>query len=182
MSTNIKPKIKEVVIVEGKTDSAKLKSIFDVSTIETNGLALTKNKIEEIKKIANDVGVILFLDPDGPGEKIRKILIQQIPVSYNCFISKKDILNKKKKIGIAEASVESIIEAFKNIKKFDNDINTISWSDYIILDLDNKEKRLKICQYLKISYCNHKQLFKKLNMLGITLKEINEIKQTLNIV
>lgn len=181
MSTNIKPKIKEVVIVEGKTDTAKLKSIFDVSTIETNGLALTKSKIEEIKKIANEVGVILFLDPDGPGEKIRRTLIQNLPTSYNCFISKKDVIKKRKKIGIAEASVESIIEAFKNIKKFDNDISSISWSDYLTLDLDNKDKRISVCKRLGIPYCNHKQLFKRLNMLGITLSKVKSIKLELNI-
>lgn len=177
MSTNTKPKIKEVVVVEGKSDSAKLKSIFDVSTIETNGMALTKNKIEEIKKVANDVGVILFLDPDGPGEKIRKKLIQHIPNSYNCFINKNDIIGKRKKIGIAEASVESIVEAFKSIKKFNSDLSSITWSDYLKLDLDNKDKRIKVCKKLGISYCNHKQLFRRLNMLGITFNDLNKEKE-----
>ena len=32
-------RINEVIIVEGKTDSAILKKIFDVDTIEKNGIA-----------------------------------------------------------------------------------------------------------------------------------------------
>ena len=32
-------KIKEVIVVEGKTDTAVLKQLYDVETIETNGSA-----------------------------------------------------------------------------------------------------------------------------------------------
>ena len=67
-----KEKISEIVIVEGKTDSNKLKSIFDVNTLETNGLALSKRKLNEIISISKERGIILFLDPDGPGEKNKK--------------------------------------------------------------------------------------------------------------
>lgn len=38
-------KIKEIVIVEGKTDTALLKELFVVDTIETHGLALDKKNI-----------------------------------------------------------------------------------------------------------------------------------------
>lgn len=171
---NSKKVIKEVVIVEGKTDTCKLQTIFDVNTIETNGLNLNRKKIEEIKQIAKTKGIILFLDPDGPGEKIRKIIMNNVPSSFNCFISKDDILNKKK-IGVAEASVSSIIKAFENVTKFDKKNNSISWNEYIDLDLNNKNKRIYLCNKLKISYCNHKQLFKRINMLGITFDEIKKL-------
>lgn len=120
-----KQKINEVVIVEGKTDSSKLKSIFDVNTIETNGLALSNKKINEIISISKERGVILFLDPDGPGEKIRKKIMEYIPEAKQCFIKKSDI-KKGKKIGVAEATVQSIVDAFKNITKFSKLNNSLS--------------------------------------------------------
>ena len=33
-------RIKEIIVVEGKTDTALLKELFEVETIETHGLAL----------------------------------------------------------------------------------------------------------------------------------------------
>lgn len=166
--------INEIVVVEGKTDTSKLKSIFDVNTIETNGLSLSKQKLKEIKKLSETKGIILFLDPDGPGEKIRKIIMNEVPEALNCFITKDDIKSKKK-IGIAEASNESIIKAFENIKKFSNKTNSISWEEYIDLDFNSKSKRIFLCNKLRISYCNHKQLFKRLNMLNLTYYEIIKI-------
>ena len=169
-----KPTIKEVVVVEGKTDTSKLKSIFNVDTIETNGLSFNQKKIKEIISISKRKGIILFLDPDGPGEKIRKKIMEFLPEAKQCFIEKKDI-KKGKKIGVAEATVESIIKAFQNITKFSKNNSSISWSDYLDLNLDSKEKRIFVCKKLNISYCNHKQLFKRLNMLNLNLKEVQEI-------
>ena len=45
-------RIKEIVIVEGKTDTQLLKELYDVDTIETHGLALNDKTLELIKKQA----------------------------------------------------------------------------------------------------------------------------------
>ena len=50
---NHKPTINAVVIVEGKTDTNKLKKLFDVQTIETNGLNLKKETIDFIVEKSN---------------------------------------------------------------------------------------------------------------------------------
>ena len=70
--------IQEVIVVEGKNDTRRLQSFFDVDTFETDGLALNKEKIELIRKLNEKRGVILFLDPDSPGEKIRQRLNSEI--------------------------------------------------------------------------------------------------------
>lgn len=169
-----KPVISEVVIVEGKTDTAKLKSIFNVDTIETHGLSLSTKKIKEIISISKKRGIILFLDPDLPGEKIRKKIIEYLPESKQCFIEKTDI-KKGKKIGVAEASVESIIKAFSNITTFSKENKSLTWEEYIDLDMSHKNKRIWLCRKLNISYCNHKQLFKRLNMLNLSCDDILKI-------
>lgn len=173
-----KKTIKEIVVVEGKTDTAKLKKIFNVETIETKGLSLSKKIIYDIKTLSKNRGVILFLDPDGPGEKIRKKLIEYFPKSKNCFIEKKDIPKNSKKFGLAEASDESIIKAFENVVTFNLKNESLSWVEYIDLDLSNFEKRKELCKLLNISYCNNKQLFKRLNMLNYSHQEVlNLIKK-----
>ncbi len=57
-------KIQEIVVVEGKTDTATLKQLFDVDTIETHGLALSDQTLELIKEAGKSRGVIVLTDPD----------------------------------------------------------------------------------------------------------------------
>lgn len=175
-----KKTIKELVVVEGKTDSAKLKKLFNVETIETKGLSLSKKTIYDIKTLSKNKGLILFLDPDGPGEKIRKKLNEFFPKTKNCFIEKSDILEKSKKFGLAEATDESIIKAFNNIVTFDLGNNSISWDEYINLDLSSFKKRKDLCSLLNISYCNNKQLFKRLNMLNYSYREVLNLIKKIN--
>lgn len=171
-----KIKIDGIVIVEGKTDTIKLKKLFDVETIETNGLHLSNKTINLIKEISKTRNIILFLDPDGPGEIIRKKILSNIDNCINIFISKKDInfLNNKK-IGVAEAYDEAIVKAFKNYVIFDKNNSSISWDEYLDLNLDSREKRRKITDFYHISECNNKQLFKRLNMMNIKKDELKRI-------
>ena len=47
----MKKQIQEVVVVEGKTDTNKLKSLFHVDTIETNGSEISIQTLGLIKKV-----------------------------------------------------------------------------------------------------------------------------------
>lgn len=123
---NSKTKISQIVVVEGHTDSNRLKKIFDVDTIETNGSAIDDKTINLIKIASNNRGVILFLDPDGPGEAIRKKITQHLDNFQNAYISKKDMVKDSKKIGVAEAYEHAIINAFANLKNFDTHKKSIS--------------------------------------------------------
>lgn len=173
-----KPIIDAIVIVEGKTDTIKLKSLFEVETIETDGFRCRKEIINLIKNVAKHKKIIIFTDPDLVGEKIRKILCENLDEFDQCFITKKDMVKNSKKIGIAEAKPEALIEALKNSFTYNKFSKSISWEQYIDLELiNNKAKRINLCKRLKISYSNNKQLFKRLNMLNLSL---NEIKKILN--
>jgi ribonuclease M5 len=83
-----KQKIKQVIVVEGKTDTNHLKKLFDVDTIETNGSAISKSTLNLIKQVAKTKGVILFLDPDYTGNLIRKKIAQHLEQFDEAFIVK----------------------------------------------------------------------------------------------
>lgn len=123
---NKKIKIAETIVVEGKTDSDRLKSIFDVQTIETKGTSLNKKTLDEIVSISKKNGIILFLDPDNTGEQIRKKIMELLPSAKNCFLKKSDMKSNSKKIGLAEAKTEAIIYALENACTFINDNISIS--------------------------------------------------------
>lgn len=176
---NKKTKIDAIFVVEGKTDKDKLLSLFDTEIITTNGSALELEIINLINQSATNKKIILFLDPDYAGEKIRKQindhLINKTNV-YHCFVNKEDMEPKAKKIGIAEATNEAIYRAIENVICFKKDIKeSMSWNDFLSFGIDNKQKRIFICNLLKISYCNNKQLFKRINMMSITADELEEM-------
>ena len=75
-------RIKEIVIVEGKTDTQLLKELYDVDTIETHGLALNDKTLELIKEASLTRGVIVLTDPDYPGLKIRNQVDQVVDNLY----------------------------------------------------------------------------------------------------
>ena len=74
----MKKTIKEKVVVEGSHDAARLKQIYDVDCIITHGTSLDDTTMKLIGKYVNDPGVIVFTDPDAPGEMIRKKIMTPI--------------------------------------------------------------------------------------------------------
>ncbi|MBQ6560001.1 MAG: ribonuclease M5 [Erysipelotrichaceae bacterium] len=167
--------IKEVIVVEGKNDTRRLQSFFDVETIETHGMGLKKETIGFIRKVNEERGVILFLDPDHPGEKIRNTLNQEIPGLKNAFILKEDGRTKKK-VGIEHASREVLQEALENLLTYSEAKETLSQEEYYRLGLkgreDSSQKRELVAKAFHTGKCNSKTLFKRLNMLGISYDKL----------
>lgn len=177
-------KIKEIIVVEGKSDTALLKELFEVDTIETHGLALDKKTLELIKEANKTRGVIVLTDPDFPGKKIRDQIQAVVPNCKHAFVSKKDATGKKK-LGIAEANREAVVLALENMVSFDVDNQSITWHEFIDLDIiGNKQRRLLVYDLFNLGYGNVKTLFKRLNMVGISkedvLKKLDEHKERVN--
>lgn len=167
-------KIKEVIVVEGKTDTAVIKKLFDADTIETNGLAIDDRTLDLIEQANLKRGVIVLTDPDYPGMRIRNIIIERVPNIKQAFVDKKDAIGEKK-LGIAEAREEAIIEALKNVVTFTKDVETITWQEFISLDIiGDKKRRMKVYDLFHLGYGNAKTLFKRLNMAQITKQDILE--------
>lgn len=84
-----KEKIEEIIVVEGKDDTKRLKEVFDVDTIETRGSAINESILEQIEHAQETRGVIVFTDPDFSGEKIRKTIMEAIPDAQHAFLSRR---------------------------------------------------------------------------------------------
>lgn len=165
-----------IIIVEGKNDANKLKSVLgDVNVITTNGSEINKQTINDIIKASKNHEIVLCLDPDGPGEKIRKTIVQYIPNASHVFAIKDKAISKNhKKVGIEHMTKEDILELFSKKKQTKNGSDITYLDLYDLGYMDNKQKRINLCNKLNISYCNGKQLLKRLNMFGITKKELIE--------
>ncbi len=166
-----------VVVVEGKNDANKIKSIFmDAQCIITNGSAIDASTLELIKKSSLKDNVVLCLDPDGPGEKIRRLIMERVPNVSHVFANKaKAISRNKKKIGIEHMLKSDIIEMFSGIRNTKVQ-NHITYEQlYKLGFMDSKIKRNKACEKLGFSYCNGKQFLKRINMFNISIEELKEV-------
>lgn len=167
-------KIKEVIVVEGKTDTAIIKKLFEAETIETHGLAMDEKTLDLIEKANETRGIIVLTDPDYPGMQIRNRIIERVPNAKHAFVDKKDAIGEKK-LGIAEAREEAIILSLENVVSFDENKETISWEEFISLDIiGDKQRRLAVYDAFHLGYGNAKTLFKRLNLAQITYQDIIE--------
>jgi len=170
--------IKEVIVVEGTNDTKRLKTFFDCDTIETHGLGLSKTTIEYIKKANETRGVILFLDPDSPGEKIRNRLNSEIPNLKNAFVLKADARTSKK-VGIEHADKKTLQAALDNLVTYCDSNDSISLQEFNELGLmgnnDSAYKREILAKVFHLGKCNGKTMYKRLNMLGLTKAQVKEV-------
>ena len=83
-------RIQEVIVVEGKTDTATLQQLFDVDTIETSGSGINEAILQQIETAAKTRGVIILTDPDYPGQQIRNRIIARVPNAKHAFVPVED--------------------------------------------------------------------------------------------
>lgn len=168
-------KIEEVIVVEGKNDTLNLKRYFEVDTIETHGLGLSRETVEYIREINRTRGVIVFTDPDSAGENIRRKLNYEIPNLKNAFVLKEDA-RKSKKVGVEHACKKVLEEALNNLVTFVESRESLSYADFVDLGLtgrdNSSELRDRLIKRYHLGKCNGKTLFKRLNMLGLKKEDI----------
>ncbi len=165
-----------VIVVEGIHDASKIKEVYkDVHIITTNGTSLSDDVLNEIITLSKENEIILFLDPDYPGNKIRQIISNKVSNVKHAHL-KRDLAKKDNKIGIEHAKLEDIKKALNVrplINNTDIDLEFLLEHGYIGSN-NSKEKRLNMLNHFNIGYVNAKGLLKKLSLFGINRKEICE--------
>ncbi len=171
----------DIIVVEGTHDEVKIKSVYpNANCIITNGSEISNETLDMIKKLSVDNNIIIFTDPDYPGERIRNKVASVIKNPMHAFLKKEDcISNNHKKVGIEHASKEAIVNALANIYKESDMKSYITVNDLYSLGLigsaDSKILRDKLSNYLNIGMPNGKTLLKRLNILGLNKNEVSDV-------
>ncbi|WP_019123173.1 ribonuclease M5 [Brevibacillus massiliensis] len=168
-------KIKELIVVEGRDDTVAILRAVNADTIETGGSAINDAVIQKIRLAQEKRGVIIFTDPDYPGERIRKIISQAVPGCKHAFIKREDGC-KKGKVGVEHASPEVIRQALAGIHtEMAEQAGEITLEDLVTAGLaagaSASKRRLRLGDLLGIGYANVKQLQKRLNAFQISREE-----------
>lgn len=112
-------RVKEAIIVEGRYDKAKLAGLVDGIVVETGGFQIfqDRQRMELIRRLAAQRGVIVLTDSDGAGFLIRSKLSQCLPPSQvkHAYIPdvpgkerRKPRPSKEGKLGVEGMSLEAL--------------------------------------------------------------------------
>ena len=177
--------LKEVIIVEGKMDTAAVKRALDCETIETGGFALRPHTLRQIRAAYEKRGIIILTDPDGSGERIRKFLTARFPNAGQAFVPKKDA-RVPDDVGIEQAKPEAILAALDKAHRHEfNPVALFDASDLRDNGLsgcaDASRKRDLLGAELGIGYGTAKTFLRRLNTYGITREEFERALKIIEI-
>ncbi|MDY0236394.1 MAG: ribonuclease M5 [Gudongella sp.] len=167
--------IKEVIVVEGKDDISAVKAALECEIVSTNGFNYGKKLVSTLKSLQERRGLIILLDPDFEGERIRRDLAKQIPQAKHAYLSQNKAM-KKDNIGVENAKPEDIIEAINKARPVKIELVKIfDKQDLVLFGLSGSDsasrRRKKLGELLGIGYTNAKGLLNRLNNLGIAREE-----------
>ena len=117
-------KLNKAIIVEGKYDKIRLDNIFDAIIITTDGYSIyhNKEKIELIKKLAKETGIIVLTDSDSAGLQIRKFIKDTVKEGkvFDVYLPQIEGKEKRKQkrssqgfLGVEGISDEIIVKCFE---------------------------------------------------------------------
>lgn len=171
-----------VIVVEGRNDASRIKKLFpDIDIVVTHGSAIALDALTLLDKFDQTHDIILFLDPDHAGDRIRRILSNRLMHVFHAFIDKEEAVSKNhKKIGVEHASDERIKEALSHLK-ISNKQSKSDLTMSFLYDLklighpESTRKRKSLSMMLHIGYVNGKTLLNRLVMFGYQQKDVIEV-------
>ncbi len=94
-----KPRIAEVIAVEGRYDKNALAQVVDAAIIELGGFGVfnDRQKLLLLRRLAQTMGLVIFTDPDGAGFVIRNHLKGAIPQGRVLHAYVPDVYGKEKR-------------------------------------------------------------------------------------
>ncbi len=112
------------VIVEGKYDKIKLSALIDGTIIETNGFTIfkDKDKLEMLRVLAKQTGLIILTDSDAAGFKIRNYIRSAISEGELIHVYIPDVYGKERrkaspskegKLGVEGIDLETLEQCFQ---------------------------------------------------------------------
>lgn len=92
-------RVREVIVVEGKYDTARLKTVVDAMVVETHGFGLFKDKeqLELLRRLAEKRGLLILTDSDSAGFLIRNYVQGALPPDRIKHAYIPEILGKEKR-------------------------------------------------------------------------------------
>ena len=181
----MKPRVREVIVVEGRYDRNTLLQAVDAAVVEVGGFALfnDREKAAYLRRLAEARGVILLTDPDGAGFVLRSHLKGLLPPDRVKQAYVPDVYGKEKrkrkggkegKLGVEGMKPEILLDALRRAGATIDEKSTVKGKSITKADLydlgligpDSVEKRKALCKGLELpEHLSANALVEVLNLL-----------------
>ena len=119
-----KPKIREVIVVEGRYDKNTLSQTVDAAIVDVGGFGVFRDEktLALLRRLAEERGVVVFTDPDGAGFVIRNRIKGVLPRDKVKHAYAPDVYGKEKrkkrggkegKLGVEGMPPETLLDALR---------------------------------------------------------------------
>lgn len=173
------PRITEVIVVEGRDDTAAVNRAVEAVTIETHGFGISAATWARLRAAYERNGLIVLTDPDYAGERIRQAILKEFPGAGQAHIPMGEA-SKDGDIGVENAPPEVIAEALRKARYAaapGRPPGDFTMEDLKAAGLSGEAgsaaRREKLGAALGIGYGNAGALLRKLNGLGITRSDFD---------
>lgn len=176
-----KVRISEIIVVEGLHDKQAVERAVEAEVWYVGGDRVAYGTVEALQRAAEHRGVIVFTDPDGPGERIRSRLSAAIPTAKHAFLERRDAMaSARVSLGVEHAQVTAIVQALAAARPTHLAKQSCGEPIFTMADLhaaglvDTQQavaRRKAVGRELRIGYGNAKAFLRKLNTLGVTRAE-----------
>lgn len=184
----VRPRIDEVVVVEGIHDKQRVQEAVDADIIVLGGDRIGHRTMELLRRAVSSRGVIVFTDPDGAGERIRRRIDQAVSGCKHAYLRKGQAIGNGA-LGVEHASIDSVRDALTGVRqRVPEARNPDTEPEFTDADLyayrlighpDAANRRAQMGDALGIGYGNAKAFLKKLNALRVTREEFVEAAERL---
>jgi len=187
-----------LIVVEGLKDWDVIKTAVNAHVFVCDGASILSHVFEKyVTRTVRDYegDVIMLMDPDTAGRRMRTTVNELIGPCKHAFISEYDAVvgmgTQFESIGIENASPDCIRNALKNTKTFrkhaGQDIHFDTLYEMGLVQTPAEQiagvrlRRRFTCGFLGIGFCDGRQLLKQLNGYSFSLEEIQEAVSKANL-
>lgn len=171
--------IREVIIVEGKSDVAAIRRAVDADCLITGGFSLSPGLLSQIEAAYKRRGIIVLTDPDSAGERIRAFLRKRFPEARHAFIPRSEALGADGRIGVEKAEPAQIRAALEKVRVAQISVGAeFTVSDLVEAGLAGgsaaSAKRAFLGAELGLGWANAKTFLHRLNTYGVSRQEFDK--------
>ena len=161
--------VHKAIVVEGRYDTIRLRTLVDAVIVQTNGFRIFKDKesMAMLRRLAQERGLIVLTDSDAAGFLIRDHIASALPTAQvtHAYIppvvgkeSRKDAPSKEGLLGVEGMRDEALLKALEQVGAFEESppqrkpfLTTARlFDDGLTGRKDSKKRREQLCLALSL--------------------------------
>lgn len=178
--------IDELIVVEGIHDRQRVEAAVNADVLVIGGDRIGQRVMDAIRRGAAHRGVIVFTDPDGAGERIRRRIDQAVPGCKHAHLPRRQAVSSHG-LGVEHASVAHIQAALQRARPATSgEVRQAAFAQADMLKArlvaceEAVARRTALGDLLGIGYGNAKSFLHKLNVLGVTREQFEAALEMLD--